>query len=248
MQACMLDADFIGIKLGDLNGTAKLAASAAGDWPVIIDNQQLQSGNSYLVPVRGSDMERLSGFQFDLGVDLSAVELVAVRPGLLTADHVGGSRLRNGRVTVSWNQQQLPVIGDAELFTLVLRAKANTTLGEVLRIREDWLQAESYDQRRLHRSVDLQIDAMPAIGFEVFQNTPNPFVEQTNIGFHLPAAGQVLLRISDVNGRTVYQTEGDFPAGYQQFVVDGADIPGGVFYYTVQSEGMRLTRKLVHAR
>ena len=51
-------------------------------------------------------------------------------------------------------------------------------------------------------------------GFEVFQNTPNPFQTETLIGFNLPADSDVSLTISDVSGRTLTVVRGKYTAGY----------------------------------
>jgi hypothetical protein len=134
------------------------------------------------------------------------------------------------------------------LFTLVLRAKERTNLAKVIRINEEGLTPEAYDQRLRRGPIALRFGELETTAFELFQNRPNPFVERTTIPFYLPEAGRVLLRINDVSGRTVYQTNGDFPSGYQQFEIDGQAIPSGVFYYTVQTESGQLTRKLVHTR
>ena len=248
LVTCTYDADFVGYKIGDMNSTAKLSKSGLGDWPLSVLEQQLVPGQRYEVVVKGNQLGELSGFQFDLNVDPLAVEIVDIREGLLTADYLNEGRLREGRVLVSWNQTKLPVTGDADLFTLVLRAKEHTTLSRVLEIREDGMRSEAYDESRRRRPIVLDLEAQRTPGLELYQNVPNPFVDRTWIRFHLPQAGHVVLRISDINGRTVYQTAGDFPAGDQQFEVAGDAIPSGVFYYTVQTDRERQTRKMVRTR
>jgi hypothetical protein len=85
-----------------------------------------------------------------------------------------------------------------------------------------------------------------AAGFELKQNTPNPFAGETVVGFNLPVAGDATLTIQDVTGRTLRVIKGAYAQGYNQVILKSNDLKAtGVLYYTLESGEFRATRKMV---
>lgn len=62
-------------------------------------------------------------------------------------------------------------------------------------------------------------------GFKVFQNFPNPFIDESTIGFVLPAESAVALRLYDITGRELKKIEGQFSAGNNQITLTRQDLP-----------------------
>jgi hypothetical protein len=65
---------------------------------------------------------------------------------------------------------------------------------------------------------------------ELFQNSPNPFIEMTLLWFRLPAAADVFLRIFDTNGREVNAKNGAYQPGENHIVLHRADLREPGFY------------------
>jgi hypothetical protein len=87
------------------------------------------------------------------------------------------------------------------------------------------------------------------VGFEVYQNQPNPFVSKTLIGFHLPEAAEATLRVYDETGREVYAQKGNFPKGYNTFTIDRQLITTtGVLYYRVETPTDSATKKMIQSK
>jgi hypothetical protein len=81
------------------------------------------------------------------------------------------------------------------------------------------------------------------VGFELYQNTPNPWVSKTQIGFHLPEAAEARLTIYDAMGRILYTAKGQYAKGYNAFVVDRTLVEStGVLYYNVETDTKRETK------
>jgi len=90
--------------------------------------------------------------------------------------------------------------------------------------------------------------------FSLGQNYPNPFNPTTKINFQIPlsegvtgfAGRGVSINIYDVNGRLIRNVfEGALQPGSYEIDFDGSDLPSGVYYYTLSSNGYRETRKMV---
>ncbi|MBK6995578.1 MAG: T9SS type A sorting domain-containing protein [Saprospiraceae bacterium] len=97
------------------------------------------------------------------------------------------------------------------------------------------------------------------VGFELYQNQPNPFVNKTSIGFYLPARRnfseggpetiEATLSIFDETGRVVYQQKGQFAQGENTIALDRALLnTTGVLYYKLQTATDSATKKMIQAR
>ena len=94
---------------------------------------------------------------------------------------------------------------------------------------------------------------MPAVPDEytLSQNYPNPFNPSTTISFSVPVEGNVVLSIYDITGRLVTTLVDDnMSSGYHSVNWGGVDILGenvsaGLYIYSLQAEGVALTRKMV---
>jgi hypothetical protein len=82
--------------------------------------------------------------------------------------------------------------------------------------------------------------------FEVYQNVPNPFNAGTTIGFSLPQAEKVTLKVFDVTGKMMYVTGGQFNKGYNSFTLDANALNlHGVLYYQIETGTDSATRKMI---
>lgn len=81
------------------------------------------------------------------------------------------------------------------------------------------------------------------------QNAPNPFAGPSMISYSLPQAGRVALSVYDVRGRLVRSMVNRVQsAGNHQILMDLHDLPGGVYFYTLESNGERVGRRCVLMR
>lgn len=75
-------------------------------------------------------------------------------------------------------------------------------------------------------------------GVVLLQNSPNPFVGATRISFTLDHETSVRLGLYDIQGRFVRTLLDDVrPAGTHEVRLDATDLPGGVYYYRLASDG-----------
>ncbi len=82
---------------------------------------------------------------------------------------------------------------------------------------------------------------------ELFQNRPNPFRNETEIGFYLPKSQQVVIRIYNVNGQTVARHEGNYATGNHTWRYRNTQgrAGTGLLYYQLQTDSRIITRKMV---
>jgi len=148
-------------------------------------------------------------------------------------------------------------IDGAQGFTVRFRADKAGKLSEMLGVSGSITRAEAYS---ITESANPQIHKMgvalrfggktlSGVGFELYQNQPNPFVNKTFIGFHLPEAAEATLSVFDETGRVVYQQKGQFAKGENTISLDRALINTvGLLYYKLETATDSATKKMIQAK
>ena len=255
----VLDADFIGIKVGDVNGNAVPDMLHGGlgtedrfdgaELPFQTQDRSFRAGETFQVTLTAAETSDWLGAQGTLAFE--HLELTNVLPhGDWTAADFGTAHADNQRLTFAHvvTGDVATLRADATLFTLEFRALANGTLAESLTLSEELTTNEGYDANGNRRVLTLdflpQDDATDA--FVLYQNRPNPFAEETVIAFHLPTQTEVTLRVFDAAGREILTRRADFDAGKQQFTVKGDELATkGMMLYRLESEHGSLLGKMV---
>ncbi|PHN01111.1 T9SS type A sorting domain-containing protein [Flavilitoribacter nigricans] len=254
LQGTVTDRSFVAIKIGDLNSSAigNVAQgnprNIQGAFALDLDEQQLQAGGTYRVDFRAKDLADIQGFQGTINLEQGAVELIDIEAGVLTMDNFGLRLIDEGFITTSWHRiGDLQTSGEEILFTLILRSRTEAPLSEVIRLSSRQTVAEAYNNNDELLDLNLSFGAeAQAAGIELYQNRPNPFFEDSQIGFYLPEAASVSLTIHDASGRMIKLIRGDFARGNHQFNIRRSDLASsGVLYYTLTSGTFTATKKMI---
>jgi hypothetical protein len=92
------------------------------------------------------------------------------------------------------------------------------------------------------------------VAFALRQNHPNPFSEDTSIGYDMPRRVRVQLDVIDVNGRVVRTlASGMAPAGRHSAAWNGSDNAGalvgpGIYFIRMRADDFSATRKMLFLR
>lgn len=248
--------NFVAVKIGDVTGDAKPNAligttvrSLAGKMVLEVDDVVLKRGDVLSIPVFAGSQADVAGMQ--VAIASENVEWLGVEPAAL--------KLTNDMVTVR-EEQLLISYGDAYaalvtpgdvLFYVTVRANSDHSLSKSVSISEKHLTAEAYNDDLEDLSVSLNIRNASAVvdGFDLYQNTPNPFADYTEIGFRLPMASEWTLAIFDVTGKLVKRVIGTDEAGVHTVRIEASDLGAtGILYYQLDTEGYTATRKMVSIR
>jgi hypothetical protein len=244
------DADFVAVKIGDVNLDAQTNSftsveerNIVGAFALQVADEALKAGNEYTVTFAAGTAD-VDGYQGTLMFDNAALELVDIISGVATEENFGLTRVSEGAIATSWNGN---VEAGQPLFSLVFRAKAEGQLSELLSVSNRVVKSEAYNRSGEYMDVAIQFSTGTVVsaGFELYQNTPNPFKGETMIGFNLPADAQATLTISDVTGKVIKLVRVDGVKGYNQVVVNSNGLPTGVLAYTVETADFTATKKMV---
>jgi hypothetical protein len=238
-----MDDDFVGVKVGDVNGTAVANSLVNGDDRSAglllfdVQDREVKAGEEFTVSFKAD--QALLGYQFTLNA---------------TGLEVLESSLKTDNYAVFSADQAMTLSNDgveAGAFTVTFRAVQGGRLSELLGVSSRITKAEGYNAQGEKLDVAFRFNGqtIAGVGFELYQNEPNPFVSKTMIGFHLPQAGEATLSIFDETGRMIYTETGDFGKGYNTIVLDKALLnTTGMLYYKLESAENSATRKMIQTK
>jgi len=247
----MMNEDFIGIKLGDVNenvnvnGLSKASTRSNEMLQLKTSDSVAKKGEKVSIEVRSADFDEVYGYQFTLhhgGMTLSGIE-----SGAITVDETNVNRMSE-MLTMSWYEAQaVSTSSDDVLFTLTFEATQSIQLRESLFISSNQTAAEAYVGSDYEiQGVEMVFETAASETVALFQNQPNPFESSTTIGFHLPQGGAATLTVFDLAGKEVKRIEGDYAKGYNELTLMKSELRvSGVLYYQLESGDFTATKKMI---
>ncbi len=242
----VVNADFIALKTGDINSSASANSNnfiteARSQLPFILyyDIQPLEVGGQSLIRFYSSDIQYLKGLQ--LGFDVGDKGKLNFIDGSMIVDdseyHITGNKVRLSLSNIKINDNSgKPLFG-------FIADDANR-----IELLSNMWKNEAYLFDDLHIApIKLQKTLLPndENAFIVFQNIPNPWKDQTVIGFNIYSDDKVDLEIRDVNGKIVYQNSTYFNKGYNEWILKKSSLPSGVFSYTLKYKNESKSNKMI---
>ncbi len=245
-------ADFYGIKIGDVNGTAQpnftqiLPRESLVPLELKTDQQFYLAGEIINVPIRISADQKLTGFQCTLA--LPGMEFLNIFPGQLdiSEEHFA---LYNDKMSISWfDENTLDVLADDVLFTLQLRATKSGNIGQTISINSEITEAEIYlaNEETFLPFLNVQ-DEHAKDKFQIISCAPNPWKEETTINFILSESDHVSFTLFDISGRELYSTTKYFQSGNHQHQLRSSDFQakGMVFLEIKTSKHTEIIKLIV---
>ena len=251
-------ANFIGVKVGDLNASATPNSLVGTDTRTKVGtlafnaaDVAVKAGQEVVVDFKAKDFTAINGFQFTFNFDNTVLEFVDVKAGIesISAQNFGFTGVNEGLIAASWNNAKaISLDDDAVIFSFVFNATSAAQLSETVSISSRVAAAEAYNSASDVLDVQLAFNGNVVADndFKVMQNQPNPFKDATVIPFNMAEAGTVTLKVMDVTGKVVSVKEGDFNKGYNEFNLNRNDLPSaGVMYYQVETGKNTVTKKMI---
>jgi hypothetical protein len=241
--------DFVAVKVGDVNGNALAnsllgaeSRTTNGALNLNVADRFVEAGQSVEVAFNAANIASAQGYQFTL--NFAGLELAEVVEGVAKAANFNTNMANRGMIATSWNGE---ATADDVLFTLKFTAKATGLLSELVSLSSDITATEAYNTDGELMNVNINFNsAATAAGFELNQNTPNPFNAETVIGFNLPVAGTATLKVMDVQGKVLKSIKADYNKGYNQVSLNANELGAtGVLYYQLESADNVATKKMI---
>jgi hypothetical protein len=242
--------EFVGIKLGDVNGTANPndfqnnqidSRTFNGTLNLFAKNQTFKTGETITITTFSDNFKNIAGGQFTIDFDPSALEFQKIEGNNsfeLGEQNFGKTQVHDGFILCSWNtsvSQNLK--SNEEFFEITFTAKKDGKLSDFLTINSKKLAAEIYVENGNDFdfwNAELIFENEPSSN--TFSISPNPFSEKTTFNFSLENAGSVELEIFDMNGRLVSSQQKNMLVGKNQIEIQKSILPNkGMYFYKMKA-------------
>ncbi len=248
--------DFVGMKVGDINGNAKTDNSApresSENVAIALENTTFEKGDLVKIPFTLNGLHSLSACQFTFAFDTKMLDFQGFDKGNLEgvdADMFNFMNLADGQIAAAWfNPTTVSEFQNPTLCYFSFRAKQKGSLAKAVNLNSTMTASELYDFDGNSFQLGLAFDKSEASdSFELFQNQPNPSAQHTTISFKLPEESAIKLSIFDAAGRSIKKYENTYSKGYQQIMVNKEDLNGttGVLFYRLEAGKYSAVKKMI---
>lgn len=244
--------NWIGVKVGDVNSSYVSSAqdditdSRNATFGLILDNHEVVNGHNS-VNIIANQTNMIYGYQ--LSLDVKNLNNLKVVSGSQVISEDNYQITNDGQLLVSWNDRNATNVSKGEvLFTLEFDSDRQNDMSDVIKFG-DGLAAEYYGTDLQVRKLSLSVAQPQVASFEVFGNSPNPWVESTDIKFALPADGNVELIVRDVTGRLLLSQTKEFSKGRNTITLNADDLNAkGILIYDIKFGEKTITGKMLNIK
>ncbi len=126
-----------------------------------------------------------------------------------------------------------------------LYAVGNSANNDSTSGNDEWNFSSNFSVK-VYNPIGIVNNSTTARGYELFQNYPNPFNPSTKIRFNVKESGNVKLTVFDIRGRIVRVLVNRIvPKGEYNIDFNAENLPGGVYFYKLESAGYSTAKKMV---
>ncbi len=263
LEENMVAANFIGVKIGDVNGTYQTNANGNEEvetrstFTIKTTDAKLVAGQTFTLPLTTAVEVSTYGLQMTIEFDADKVSFAGYAGSdniRLTDANLGLSQAHRGQISIAYDQATAVDLSAEELLLeLTFVANENAQVADIFTLGERTLSAEIYveDAGQIKaQNMSLEIENRNGIaqevGFHLMQNAPNPFDNNTTISFTLPTAGYASLKVFDYTGRLLLEHQDEFQKGYNQIELDIKNIDAqGILYYQLDTKTHSASKKMI---
>ncbi|MFN7116460.1 MAG: T9SS type A sorting domain-containing protein [Saprospiraceae bacterium] len=257
--------NFIGVKVGDILGHANpqllnIEQRSLSTLRLIAQNRVYRAGDIVEIALTSEEFREIAGYQMGLSFDANHLEFLALSSDAhspFARIALNDAQAKNGLLRLSWfdpSGQGINTQVDEQLFTLRFVALQDIdNLANLLEVNSRFMRAEAYTTQAERKNITLQFIGQPlvapneqvAVGYKLYQNVPNPFNQQTVIGFDLPQDMQADLIVFDQLGRVVKTFNGNYSRGYNRIEFPRETLGAGMYYYTLRTANFAQTKSMI---
>ena len=257
--------NFVGVKVGDILGHANPARlhtveqrdnNTLNLWA---QNRPIRAGELVEITVTSDNFYSIASYQMGLSFDFNKLNFIELSSTNATFAKIAlnDSDANNGVLRMSWfdlNGQGITTRPDEQLFTLRFVALENMdNLSNAIEVNSRYIRSEAYSsiaepsniRLNFKNTMTTDADDETTYGYKLYQNVPNPFNQQTVIGFDLPKEMQAEVIIYDQLGKVVKTYSGNYSRGYNQIELPRTSMSAGVYYYTLRTSDFAATKPMI---
>ena len=172
MQLDELNANFIGVKIGDVNGDAMPSQLLGVDDRTFTENFIFLSENKLArrgetVTLSFSNDQLIDGLQFTLDYDEAAIKLLDIHDGFASQTSNFNVMEAEGLIATSFANAKNET---GEFFKITFECLQDVEIEEVINLNSAIVNSEAYLKDGTRMGVQLQFDEVVESPFELYQN------------------------------------------------------------------------------
>ena len=250
-QNSVSDADFIGIKIGDVNGTTdkellnhEIESRIAPIKLMMVIDDNNTNGETTQLKVLAPQDGKYFGVQMALRHGDTPLDVVGHKLDVKSENQY--DKLPVWRLSYDISEGIQLAKGEV-LFTI------NIPRNEVSNVQlDDSIRPEFYiDNNGMIQSYPIQLvwegntEVSNSGEMIVDQNIPNPFKNESHFKFTLPKDDVVNISIFDATGALIQTHQDSYKAGSHSYQLNGINYPAGVYTYRVETSTASIAKKFI---
>lgn len=245
----MPNADFIGIKLGDLNDdveTSGILTAETRTYPeldILINDKTLQIGESITLPIFSKAEDNIIGIQMTLAH--KGLEYVGSRSGRFSVNEQNVGVFAD-QLTISASDR-ISDIDTEPLFYIDFQATQQLKVQDILEINDYVTRSEAYvdDVLDIYKLNLIVIENLVEPTIYLGQNIPNPFSSDTYIPFNISSDKIVEFSFYDVYGRKLFNIKDKWLKGNNRLKISKTDLQStGLIFIEMKAGATRKTGRM----
>lgn len=253
IQGDYIGQNFVAVKTGDVNYTAKASGLLTGDVrtgnlvDLALENPVMTAGYTYRIPVR-VPADDLLGFQFQLGLNPARARFVRFEEGACSTVHPEMVRLTDDHIRMVWHSLLPdPAMASQPVLWIEIEALQTGLLSEAIQLEDDLLSEAMATDLVPSEMILRFVGEAQSNGVLLEDPYPNPFSRETQIRFNLTQPAAVTLRVFNMTGSEVWRHEADFSQGSHALTLPATTLGrSGLYQLLIETSYTRpVTRSLV---
>ena len=180
-----------------------------------MDDIKASNNDIITVPIKVKDFNSITGYQFTLNWDASALEFQSVNNVALIS-YFGTTEIANGKLAVQWNDNSANAISlndNTVLFELKFKVSSSNITTSAIEINSDITKSEAYNNnldlvtiQSIPANIKLNLlndIAVPESDLYSLTAYPNPFTESSTISFTIQVDEYVQIAIYNSIGQII---------------------------------------------
>lgn len=235
--------NFVGYKKGDIDNSSIIeftknskVRNSAEQWMVGEPNA---TNNTYVYPVYSTTVLALEGFQTRFQI-LNPVSLIS---GSIQIDE-NNYNIQNNVVSISWNSNSQQIIHENEVLFYIETSTKNLHLEQ---IHQNGFNSELYLDHELKDLVIVQSkDRVADFSFELKQNIPNPYFDQTVVPIEVTKSCSMVLTVYNISGKQILEKNLLLEKGLNYVNIDRAMLGAeGIYLYKLEGNAGSQVKKMI---
>ncbi len=109
--------------------------------------------------------------------------------------------------------------------------------------KDNYQQDDTLQMKRV-TNINVGMESIEAIKISMEQNIPNPANNSTIVRYNIPESGEVTFRIHSVNGQLLYNKAIQSESGANSIEINTSSLSAGIYIYSMEYKGQRITKRM----